>query len=413
MIEGKKLRILYIATSFPEPTSGATIYTDLAEALNESGHEIIVAVSEQARNKQHSQLHQERGFYVLRIVTGNYYDVGFIEKGITTLKIPVLMRLGIKKYLGKRKFDLVLFEAPPVTNAGLVAWAKKQFKCKAYLMLKDIFPQNAVDLGIIKLNGLLFKYFKVKEKNLYKTADFIGCMSSANKQYIINHNPWLKPDKIEVFPNTKKIPNLIHINSFPIRDQYNIPGGACVFLFGGNMGRPQCIDLLCETVKGCKEESGIFFLFIGRGTDRYKLERTIKENSINNAHVIENLPRDEYERISKECDVGLIVLDPRFTIPNYPSRILSYMEYGKPILAATDKATDINHLIEEAQCGEWVWSGDVQGFIDKIKEMAKSDRLYDMGHNGRIYMETKFDVMYSVEILENHFKQRGKVNVQE
>jgi glycosyltransferase involved in cell wall biosynthesis len=399
------LRVLYIATSFPEPDKGATIYTDLAEALSEAGHEITVAVSEQARNKQHTRLKKERGLDVLRIVTGNYYDVGFIEKGITTLKIPVVMKKGIINYLGDRKFDLILFESPPVTSAGLVAWAKKKFGCPAYLMLKDIFPQNAVDLGIIRNKGLFYQFFKSKEKKLLQTADYIGCMSPANKQYVIDHNSWVSPEKIEIFPNTKKLTNNIKVESYPMREKLGIPNNACVFLFGGNMGRPQYIDLLCEVIKGCKTENQMYFLFIGRGTDRYKLEETIKEFKIKNALVIQNLPRREYEQITKECNVGLIVLDPKFTIPNYPSRILSYMEYAKPVLAATDNVTDLKELIKEADCGEWVWSGDVEALISKAKELSVSTRITTMGANGRKYIEDNFNVNKSVKIIERHFKR--------
>ena len=91
---------------------------------------------------------------------------------------------------------------------------KKKFDCPAYLMLKDIFPQNAVDLGIMKHNGLLFRYFTAKERKLYRTADFIGCMSTANKNYIVNHNPWLDPRKLEIFPNTKRITDHIVTDGF-------------------------------------------------------------------------------------------------------------------------------------------------------------------------------------------------------
>jgi glycosyltransferase involved in cell wall biosynthesis len=397
------LKVLYIATSFPEPTKGATIYTDLAEALHEAGHEIIVAVSEQTRKKRESAMNTERGFEVLRIVTGNYYDVGLLEKGITTLKIPILMRWGIRKHLKNKQFDFILFEAPPVTNAGLVAWAKRLFKCPAYLMLKDIFPQNAVDLGIMRKGGIFYRYFKTKERTLYKVADIIGCMSNANRQYILEHNPWISPAKVEIFPNTKKLVEYKPGNSSIMRDKYKIPKDACVFLFGGNMGRPQCIHLLCNVIEKCKDNEGLFFLFVGRGTDRYKLEQTVKYYNIKNALVIENLPRDEYEEITKECNVGLIVLDPRFTIPNYPSRILSYMEYGKPVLAATDKVSDIKELIVEAGCGEWVWSADSQGFVKKASEMAISDKLTVMGNRGRKYIEENLSLKGSVEILEKHY----------
>lgn len=399
------MKILYIATSFPEPNRGSTIYTDLAEALYEAGHEITVAVSEQTKNLTQTQMKQERGFDVLRVVTGNYYDVGLIEKGITTLRIPNLMKKGISQYISNQKFDFILYEAPPVTNASLVRWAKKKFHCPSYLMLKDIFPQNAIDIGIMKSNSPIFKFFKHKEKELYESADIIGCMSKANIQYIIDHNPWLDKNKLELFPNTKKITGNTEIVKQEMRNKYSIPEDACVFLFGGNMGKPQYVDLLCQAIKECKDDKHIFFLFIGRGTERYKLEKTIQNTKVDNAIVIENLPREQYEQIIKESDVGLIVLDYRFTIPNYPSRILSYMEYSKPVIAATDKVTDLKELIETANCGEWVWSGDKEGFIKTIRSFAKSSLLREKGRNGRNYLVNNFSLNNSVEILEKHFKK--------
>lgn len=402
------MRVLYIATSFPEPNKGAAIYTDLAEALHEAGHEITVAVSEQARTLSQTQMKKERGFDVLRVVTGNYYDVGLIEKGITTIRIPTLMKNGISQYLADKKFDFILYEAPPVTSASLVFWAKKKFKCPSYLMLKDIFPQNAVDIGIMKKRSPIYKFFRLKEEKLYASADIIGCMSEANKQYILKHNSWLDGDRVELFPNTKKITQELRPDKVGVREDYSIPSEACVFLFGGNMGKPQYVDLLNHAIVDCKEDKDIYFLFVGRGTERYKLESTIESESITNAKVIENLPRDQYEQITKESDVGLIVLDPRFTVPNYPSRILSYMEYSKPVIAATDKSTDFKDLVEESKCGEWVWSGDKDGFVEVIRRMSRSPSLKVMGSNGRVYLEQNFSVKKSVDILEKHFSRKAR-----
>ena len=399
------MKLLYIATSFPEPHKGATIYTDLAEALYEAGHKITVAVSEQPKNLSQTILKKERGFDVLRIVTGNYYDVSLIEKGITTLMIPIKMRQGISNYLGNEEFDFVLYEAPPVTNAKLVSWAKKKFKCPSYLMLKDIFPQNAVDIGMIKKNGLLYKFFLRKEKQLYDSASVIGCMSEANKKYILEHNAFINPNKVELFPNTKKLTDKYSSGKYTMRQQYSIPNDACVFLFGGNMGKPQYVDLLCNAMVECKDDKSVFFLFVGRGTERHKLEKIIKDYDIKNALLLENLPRDTYEQITKECDVGLIVLHPDFTIPNYPSRILSYLEYAKPVLAATDNATDIKSFIEKVDCGEWTWSGDLGSFVEKIRIMANSNNLSERGMKGRKYIENNLTVSQSVALLEKHFNK--------
>lgn len=398
------MRILYIESSFPEPHKGATIYTDLAEALHSEGHELIVAVSEQAKNRKKTAFLVERGFKVLRIVTANYYDVGLIHKGLATLLLPYLMRSGIKKHLGHLSFDLILFGAPPVTTCRIIEWAKKYFKCNSYLMIKDIFPQNAVDLGIIKYDSLLYKYFTYMEKRLYSIADYIGCMSEANRNYIINNNRYIDPEKIEIFPNAKKIVDNFKSGTFPMRELYKIPIDSCVFLFGGNMGRPQYVDLLCSTIKNFRDNHETFFLFIGRGTEKHKIANVIRDHKISNALIIDDLPREEYEQFTMECDVGLIVLDPRFTIPNYPSRILSYMEYAKPVLAATDKVTDIKNLIEEIDCGYWVWSGDEQEFFKAIESILIDDDLIQKGLRGRKHVEEKLKVEYCVRILESHFE---------
>ena len=132
--------------------------------------------------------------------------------------------------------------------------------------------------------------------------------------------------------------------------------------------------------------------------------KTIQNYQVGNSIILDDLPREKYEQITKECDVGLIVLDPRFTIPNYPSRILSYMEYAKPVLAATDKVTDIRNLIEEVDCGYWVWSGDELGFFSAIEDILVDKELVQKGLRGRKYIEEKLKVEYCVQILESHFE---------
>lgn len=403
------MKILYIATSFPEPYKGSTIYTDLAEALCHAGHDITVVVSEQSRDIGKSRISNERGFNVLRIVTGRYYDVSYIEKGITTLIMPFLMKNGIARNLHDYKFDFILYESPPVTIASLVGWARKKYSCPSYLMLKDIFPQNAVDLEIIKKGSLLYKYFRLKELNLYNSASIIGCMSEGNLAYLKEHNTMINDEKLEIFPNTKRLSNNTENISTDFRDKHSIPKDACLFLFGGNMGKPQYIDLLCETLVRFRNDSTVFFIFVGRGTDRHKLEITIRKHEVQNAIVLTDLPRNEYEDITKECDVGMIILDPRFTIPNYPSRILSYMEFSKPVLAATDQISDLKKLIIDSKCGEWVWSGDKIAFYEKIESMSKNRDLRIMGRNGRKYCEENFSVQKSVLILENHFNTEKRI----
>ena len=120
---------------------------------------------------------------------------------------------------------------------------------------------------------------------------------------------------------------------------------------------------------------------------------------------MDNLPRDEYEEMVKQCDVGLVLLDNRFTIPNYPSRILSYMEFSMPVLAATDTNTDFKDLINESGCGLWCCSDNVNEFCKNAILLSKDVKLRKkMGIKGREYLEENFDVSKSIELIEKYIR---------
>jgi glycosyltransferase involved in cell wall biosynthesis len=404
------LKILYISTVFPSPEESSTIYTDLAEELHKRGHELFVVVAEEKRKIKNTVLREERGFPVLRVRIGNLYDVGFVEKGITIMKLKTKLKKAMRKYLRDRKFDFILFESPPVTTAGVVKWAMKHFDCPSYLMLKDIFPQNGVDIGIIQKGGIIHRYFRWKEKKLYETATIIGCMSEANKRYILNKNPWINQEKVELFPNTKCIRYKGERSSdFAMRRKYGIPEDAVVAIYGGNMGKPQGLDFLMSILSKCKNRRDVFFLLVGRGTERDRLLEYISREKLDNVLMLEALPRDDYERLLAECDIGLIFLDRRFTIPNFPSRVLSYFEYRIPVLAATDIHTDFGEMIEKAGAGFWVPAGDENLFLNKLNKLVFDiDLRHQMGCSGRDYLEKYYTVEVSAKILEQRFQRRIK-----
>lgn len=400
------MNILYISTVFPRIEDSSTIYTDLAEALASKGHKVMVLAAEEKKKYRDNGISDERGCKVLRAKIGNMYDVGIIEKGFSVVTLSYYMKYAIKKHLLQEKFEMILYEAPPLTLAGVVSYAKKKFNAPAYLMMKDIFPQNAIDIGIMK-RGLIYRYFKMCEKKLYHTADIIGCMSEQNRQYIKQHSD-VSEKKIQIFPNTKKIRKIKSLNTeYEMRKKYNIPLDRIVFVFGGNMGKPQGIPFLCRAVKELENKSSAYFVFVGRGTERGYLEKELAKCS--NTSIVDNLSREEYEKLVLECDVGIVSLDYRFTIPNYPSRVLTYMEYSMPVLAATDRNTDFKELIEESNCGLWCYSDSVNDFCIAVDKFVKDEKMRkSMGMSGRQYIEENFDVEVSVQLLESQISSLNK-----
>ena len=399
-----KMKILYISTVFPKYSS--TIYTDLAETLVENGHSVVVlAADSDVDTKMATSF--EHGCEVIRVKTQSIYNTGVIKKGFSTVVLPINLKRAMKQYLMKRDFDLILFESPPSTLHGVVGYAKKLFGAKSFLMMKDIFPQNAVDLGLMK-KGLAYHYFKQQERALYDIADVIGCMSQANMDYLAMHSH-VPVKKMIIFPNTKKIKE--HpVNDNSVRNKYGIPLNKVVFVFGGNMGKPQGIDFLTSAIRASERIENAFFVLVGRGTER---DRALEKlNGCSNYVMIDNLQRDEYEKLIASCDVGIVSLDSRFTIPNYPSRILSYMEYEMPVIAATDSNTDFSALIKESGCGYWVRSDSVADFVSATERMALNpEKRVAMGKSGRKYMEKNLDTKISVDLIEMYMSNCDNLKI--
>lgn len=399
------MNILYVASIFPTEKEGGNLYTDLAKELAKK-HKVTVVVAEGKNKIEHTQLKKEMGVDVLRVKIGNMYGVSFIEKGISIITMQGKMKKAIKKYLNKEEFDLILFMAPPVTFESVIKFAMKKYNAKSYLMQKDIFPQNSVDIGVMTKRNPMYYYFRYKEKKMYITASIIGCMSEGNIKYILEHNKYLDKEKLELFPNTIKVKD-INQKQTNIRSKYGIEQNKILAMYGGNFGKPQGIDFIIQILKEYKNDDRVVFFFSGKGTEKEKLFSFVKQEKITNVITQDYIPREDYENILKETDIGFVFLDYRFTIPNTPSRILPYFEYSIPVMAATDKNTDYKDiLVNQAKAGLWCESNNIEEFRKQFEILLNNPyRRKEMGKNGRIYLEENWTVEKSVEILENAYNK--------
>lgn len=401
------MNILFITVVDIESVTERGIYTDLMREFRDRGENVYIVCPRERRYGKPTEYIIDNGINVLKVRTGNIKKTNPIEKGISTILIESQFINAIKEYFKDIHFDLVLYSTPPITFEKVVRFIKTRDKCHTYLLLKDIFPQNAVDLGMIKKGSLLWRYFRNKEKRLYNISDFIGCMSNANMEYLLKHNPEINPQKVEISPNCIKPRPLQHFNKSDraFRYKYGIPDDAVVFIYGGNLGKPQGIDFLLDVLDCIKDKEEIFFLIVGSGTEYGRIETYLKQNKHKNVKLLNFLPKDSYDKILESCDVGLIFLDNRFTIPNFPSRLTSYMEAALPVAAATDVNTDLKDILIEAGCGLWAKSGDVEGFINIVERLASDKNLrIQMGLNGRAYLEKYYTVSKQYDIIMSHFK---------
>ena len=402
------MNILFLTIAWPQRQEEHNLYTDLLECFVEHGHNVVVVCSSERRFGKDTHLAEERGLKVLYVRTGNLTKVSFVEKGISNLLLGAQFKKAIKSYFAYDAFDLILMSTPPITLSGVYAYLKKEYNAKTYLLLKDIWPQGIADVEAIKQNGLIYKYFSYQEQRLYASSDYIGCMSPANIQYIKTHNRISETTVVEENPNSIRIRKFTVQKRRDIFAKYNIPTDRCIFIAGGNFGIPQGIPQFLSML-GKIDLSGAFFLFVGDGTESEKIRKYVRNHPNMPMAFISRLPKDEYEQICESADVGLILLDGRYSIPNFPSRLLSYLENRLPILCCTDSCTDIGKIVEKYNCGRYVQQGDTQILENDIRELSFDKKLREMmGNNSFHMLKNRYTVGYSYEIIMKHFGEENE-----
>ena len=402
------------------------IYTDLLRKFRSQGWNIYVVTPHERSLGLPTELKEDGGVHFLGVKTLNLQKTNAVEKGLGQVLVEGQFTSAIKKYLSGVKFDLILYTTPPITFPKVIAYLKRQNpQAMTYLLLKDIFPQNAVDLGMMSttgVKGILYRFFRRKEKKLYALSDYIGCMSPANVEYVLRHNPEIDSKRVEVAPNSIEAPyppkgenfekeseddKVLRENNerYYIRKKYNLPIDKPVFIYGGNLGKPQGIDYLIKCLDANKDRTDCHFVVVGTGTEYDKLEAWYNDNvdlyDNFNVKLMKGLPKVEYDMLVRSCDVGLIFLDHRFTIPNYPSRLLPYLEYKTPVICCTDVNTDIGRIAEENGYGYWCESVKPEDFTTLVDKMLLADRKA-MGERGYEFLKENYTVQNTYDAIMKH-----------
>ncbi len=399
------MNVIFLTISRISNINERGIYTDLIRKFRDEGHCVYIVTPLERQFNKPTKLEYRDGVTILGVKTLNLQKTNFIEKGVGTILMEYQFKNAIKRYLHQTKFDLILYSTPPITFSKIICWLKRfSPSAKSYLLLKDIFPQNAIDLGLFTKKNPIYHYFRNKEKKLYKISDFIGCMSPANVEYVINNNPYISRQKVEVAPNSIELTDCKdNINKNEVRLKHNLPLNIPIFIYGGNIGKPQGVDFIIRCLESNREREDCHFVIVGNGTEYYKIKNWYNAAKPKNVTLFGFLKKVDYDLLVKACDVGLIFLDYRFTIPNFPSRLLSYLENKMPVVVAADENTDIGDIAQKNGFGYNCPSnneGNFNNIIQKI--LGNRDSISVMGKNGYQFLKENYLTQHTYFKIKSH-----------
>lgn len=403
------MKILLLTDSYPpEIRSASHLMQELAEELTRRRHRVYVVtaypgynLAETADVSRLPEYSEENGVKVLRVKTLPHHLVGRVVRGVAQLTMPYLFLKKIEACV-KDKADVVIVYSPPITLARVGVALKSKFNARFLLNVQDIFPQNAIDLGMLK-NKWLIRFFESMEKKAYATADEVLVHSHGNREFLASQKN-VEPHRVHVVHNWVDVSFYADAErTGRFRRRYGLDG-EFLFVFAGVMGPSQGLDLVIKVAERVKKNSDIRFLFVGDGTEKPKLEKMVKNLGLRNVIFAPFVDKREYPQLLKDADVGLVSLTDRNRTPVVPGKILGYMAAGIPVLAFLQKQSDAHELIRDVSCGYSTAYGNLQKAADLVLEMYEQrDTLKHLGTNGAKYASEVFSIEKAVDKVEALF----------
>jgi len=356
------MRIALIADTFPPlRTSGAVQLRDLSREFVRQGHQLTVMLPA-ADLEQPWAIEDMDGVQVLRLRAPKTKDIGYVRRTVNEFMMPLAMLRHLRQSpLAQQRWDGVVWYAPSIFHGPLASALKKFSNCKGYLIIRDIFPEWAADMGLMG-RGLPYHAFKAVANYQYSVADIIGVQTGGNLPYFAD---WSKGDgrRVEVLQNwladTAVAGCSISLAETPL-------AGRKIFVYAGNMGVAQGMAILLDLAERLQARKDVGFLFVGRGSDAKKLAADAISRGLDNVLLRDEIHPDEIPALYAQCTAGLVALDPRHKSHNIPGKFLTYMQSGLPVLANINAGNDLAGIIQQENVGRV----NEDGTVDTLERLA-------------------------------------------
>ena len=391
--------LLFVVYYLPSTSSAAKLINDLATEFINRGHDVTVVAPDHATEAD-LQRDDDDKVQVIRVRTGEIRGVPRILRGYREITLSKILWKRAKYFFTENTFDLIIYYSPTIFFGPLVKRLKRMFGCPAYLILRDIFPQWAVDAGILK-KGLLYILFKHYEKINYDAADIIGIQSPANKLYF-SKRELDKKYRIEVLYNWMSLEKKYE-SSMYFREKFGL-NGKIVFFYGGNIGIAQDVDNIVRVAVRLKDIPEAHFLLVGEGSEVPRLKSEIQRMGLMNFSIHPAVGQQDYMRMIADIDVGMVSLDSKLNTHNHPGKILGYMYHAKPILASINPGNDLQDLLQTHEAALVCHNGEDEVLYNQALQLINNPALrVQLGINGRNLLENKFSVSTAASQILSHF----------
>ena len=342
------MRIAIVADTFPPlRTSGAIQLRDLTREFTAQGHEVIVMVASPDIGPPYL-IEAHGNATVLRLKAPRTKDISYFKRTINEFFAPFAMRRHLKQSpLANVQYEAIIWYSPTISLGPIVKTLKHLSGCPSYLIIRDIFPQWAADMGLMS-RGIAYQILSRVARFQYSVADVIGVQTPGNLAFLQSDEAGHHRARLEVLHNwlgaPANTPGSINISQTKL-------SGRRVFVYAGNMGVAQGMEKLLNLARALHERNDIGFLFVGRGSMAEVIAKQVQAEKLHNVLFYDEIDPDEIPALYSQCEAGLVSLDSRHTTHNIPGKFLSYMQAGLPVLASVNAGNDLVDIVKQHNVG--------------------------------------------------------------
>ena len=267
-----------------------------------------------------------------------------------------------------RRTDLFFFiSSPPFI--GVLGYLANILAQKEYVVLvNDIYPDIAENFGMIRRNGLISRFWRLMNRQIYNHSKCIITISEEMARNISDQmSAGHSPKKVIVIPtwvDTKLIkPLLKSDNPFAIKYKQS---DKITVLYAGNFGNAADVAIIPKIAGTLKNDARLHFILVGKGEKTEYIKGLIEELAIENMTMLPYQPETTLPYMLAMADISLVMLNPQVKGKSVPSKTYYYMAAGSAILVICAEGDALERIINKHQCGL-----SVQSEIDAAKAIER------------------------------------------
>lgn len=395
------MKIMILSINYwPEVTGIGAFTTYRAEYLANAGHDVEVCTSfpyypEWRIPKEYAgkiALTEQRNG--VRIVRSYLY----VPKPVTSLKRILheasFVLSSAVRVLTRRRPDVLLVVSPPLGLAVTAILLNRLRNIPFVFDVEDLQPDSAADLSM--LPGWIIRILYKLEKAAYNHAQLVTTLTPGMRKKIVEKG--IAEAKVELLEPRmdESLRSLLPAEGAEFRDRYNL-GERFLVTHSGNMGVKQGLDVVLNAAALSKDDDSLCFLFVGDGADCERIRRRTSGLNLQNVRFLPLLSESEFRGLLEASDVCLVSQQKAVSEIAFPSKIVTYLAAGRPIIATVNPDSEVARVMQASGAGMVVDPENPEALLAAILELRGQDRR-TYSENARRYASERWS---SIRVLGN------------